>query len=70
MQINNNLIAPNGGSGVDINAIAVGVRAALLQNNSIQNNGEDGIEFQNFLHSTDDGFLIGFGNSITGNQSR
>lgn len=70
VQINNNLIATNGGSGVDINAIAVGVRAALLQNNSIQNNGEDGIEFQNFLNSTDVGFLIGFGNSITGNQSR
>lgn len=70
VQINNNLIAENGGSGVDINAVAVGVRAALVQNNSIQSNGEDGIEFQNSVNSTDIGYLIAFGNSITGNQSR
>jgi hypothetical protein len=69
-QLNNNTIARNAGSGVDINADRVGFRAVLLQRNAIENNGEDGIEFQSALNFTDANFLIAFGNSITGNQAR
>ena len=69
-QINNNRIARNAGSGVDINAVGIGSRAVLVQRNSIEDNGEDGIEFQSAVNSTDINSLIAFGNSISGNQSR
>ncbi|MFP6764102.1 MAG: hypothetical protein VB858_10795, partial [Planctomycetaceae bacterium] len=68
--INNNLIGMNGGSGIDVNAVAMGLQASLVQRNSIQNNGEDGIEYQTLGGFADVGYLIAFGNSITGNQSR
>jgi hypothetical protein len=69
-QINNNMIARNAGSGVDINAVGTGFRAVLVQRNAIEDNGEDGIEFQSAASFTDISYLIAFGNSITNNQSR
>ncbi len=67
-QINNNIIARNGEGGIDINGVAVGLRADLLQNNSITQNMGDGLEYNSA--GTNVGTLIAFGNSIDNNGGR
>ena len=68
IQINNNTIDTNGGSGVDIDVVNVGTHAALLQNNTITNNALDGVEFLSDAGTTS--YLIGFGNTISDNLGR
>jgi|GEM_PF-990483 len=77
-QLNNNIIARNGqdpalvaqfeGSGIDINALGVGLRSATLINNSITQNALDGLEVRSF--STVSTYIEAYGNSIDANGGR
>ena len=77
VQINNNIIARNGqdplqvaqfeGTGLDINAVGIGLRTATITNNSITQNALDGIEINAFASTT---FIEAYGNSIDSNGGR
>ncbi|MBI1313497.1 hypothetical protein GC176_19575 [bacterium] len=78
VQINNNIIARNGqdpnlvaqfeGSGIDINALGIGLRSATLVNNSITQNALDGLEIEAF--GTAAVYVEAYGNSIDANGGR
>jgi hypothetical protein len=65
-QINNNLIARNGEQGIDIEAVGIGLRTALIQNNSITRNTGTGLELLNNSFMT----IVALGNSIDNNAGR
>lgn len=70
-QINNNIIERNNLHGIDIEIDQIGLRADTLRNNSIVNNGGDGLQWRHeggFVGDT--GYLLAYGNSIDGNTGR
>ncbi|MHC4878624.1 MAG: beta strand repeat-containing protein [Planctomycetota bacterium] len=69
-QISNNVIARNGGIGIDINNINVGFRSAVITNNSINTNSGDGLEVLTRGDDITETTIVAFGNSIDGNLGR
>lgn len=65
--IDNNLIARNANIGIDINAISVGTRTALVRDNIITQNGLDGFEI---ISDSSTVTVAAFGNSIDENAAR
>lgn len=65
-QINNNLIARNAFQGIDIEALGIGFRSALIQNNSITENLGTGLEIIN----SETAIIVALGNSIDNNAGR
>ena len=68
VQINNNTIARNGEEGIDIEAVGIGLRTALIRNNAITDNLGTGIELLSGLG--DLMTVVALGNTISDNLGR
>lgn len=66
--IDNNLIARNGGTGFDLNAVGIGSRTALVRQNVISENTLDGFEINSSTSTS--ATVIAFGNAIDNNLGR